>query len=295
MRAVRYALHEGWLSLWRSRASGTFAVLAIALAMLVLGTLLLLTSNIERVIARWTTAAEFSVYLRDDATSEQRGAIETSIDRSGVSAGREYVSKAQALARFRKEFADLAPIADGFDDNPFPASLEVRVRPDADRDGRATSAVATLLRMPGVADVRYDREWLTRLTAVLDTLRGGGLALVALMALAAAVTVASVVRLGLYARRDELEVMQLVGSPIVYIRGPFVAEGVMQGGLGALVALLLLWLGFALAMVWWGGAVAGILDGNALEFLPARLSAMVVVGGMAVGAVGGFAASRHAV
>jgi cell division transport system permease protein len=283
------------MSLWRSRGSATFAVLAIALAMLVLGALLLLTSNVERLIGRWTTAAEFSVYLRDDATSEQRGAIEAAVDQSGVAAQREYVSKAQALVRFRKEFADLAPLADGFDDNPFPASVEVQVRPDAERDGRANTAVTKLLGLPGVADVRYDREWLSRLAGGLAALRGAGLALVVLMALAAAVTVASVVRLGLHSRRDELEIMQLVGSPISFIRGPFVAEGIMQGGVGAALALGLLWIGFALTNAWWGGELAAMLDGGSVSFLPPGLSAMVVGGGMLVGAIGGFAASRHAV
>lgn len=261
MRTVRYAFREGWMSLWRGRGAGTFAVLAITLAMLVLGTLLL-TSNAERVLARWATAAEFSVYLRDDATSEQRGAIETAIDQSAVAVSREYVSKQQALGRFRSEFADLAPLAEGLEDNPFPASIEVQLRPDADRDGRANGAVTNLLRMAGVADVRYDREWLARLAGGLGALRAAGLALVVLMGLAAAVTVASVVRLGLHARREELQIMELVGSPIAFIRGPFVAEGIMQGGLGAVLALLLLWLGFLGLNAWWGGELSVMLDGG---------------------------------
>lgn len=295
MRTLQYAFREGWTSLWRSRGSGTFAVLAITLAMLVLGTLLLLSYNVERVLARWATAAEFSVYLRDDATSEQRGAIETAIDQSGVALAREYVSKAEALTRFRREFVDLAPLTDGFDDNPFPASVEVQVRPDAERNGQASAAVTGLLRLAGVADVRYDREWLARLAGGLAALRGAGLALVGLMALAAAVTVASVVRLGLHARREELQIMQLVGSPLAYIRGPFVAEGIMQGGLGALLALLLLWLGYWAGNAWWGSELSAMLDGGAVEFLTPRLLALVLGGGMVVGALGGFAASRHAV
>ena len=76
MRALDYAIREGWASLWRNRASGAFAVLAIALAMIVLGALLLTTWNVERLLAQWSSTAEFSVYLRDDASSEQRGAIE---------------------------------------------------------------------------------------------------------------------------------------------------------------------------------------------------------------------------
>ena len=295
MRAIDYALKQGWASLWRSRTSTAFAVVAIALAMTVLGTLLLLTTNVEQLLAQWTAAAEFSVFLRDDATSEQRGAIEALIDRSGVAAGREYVSKPQALTRFRRDFADLATLTAAFEDNPFPASVEVRVRPSAEQDGRAATLVGNVATLPGVADVRYDREWLGRLSSGLDAVRGAGLALALLMAAAAAVTVAAVVRLGLHARRDELEIMQLVGSPTTFIRGPFVAEGLLQGGLGALLALLFLWLGFAAVNSWWGGDLGVLLDGAPLRFLPLRLAALLVAGGMIVGGAGGFAASRHAV
>jgi cell division transport system permease protein len=145
-----------------------------------------------------------------------------------------------------------------------------------------------------VADVRYDREWLARVASGLNAIRGAGFALALLMALAAAVTVAAVVRLGLHARRDEIEIMKLVGSPIAFIRGPFVAEGFLQGGIGALVAIGLLWLGFAAVRAWWGSDLAAMLDGAALQFLPARMVGLLVAGGMLVGAAGGFAASRHA-
>jgi cell division transport system permease protein len=295
MRAIEYALKKGWASLWRGRTSTVFAIVAIALAMTVLGTLLLLTSNAEQLVSQWAAAAEFSVYLRDDATSEQRGSIESVIDDSGVAAGRDYVSKPQALSRFRRDFTELASLAGGFDDNPFPASVEVRVLPEAERDGRAEALVRKVAALPGVADVRYDREWLARLASGLDAVRGAGLALALLMAVAAALTVAAVVRLGLHARRDEIEIMNLVGSPMTFIRGPFVAEGLLQGGIGALLALVLLWLGFALATAWWGGQLTTLLDGSSLRFLPLRMAALLVAGGMMVGAAGGLAASRHAV
>jgi cell division transport system permease protein len=295
MRALDYAIREGWASLWRNRSAGAFAVLAIALAMIVLGALLLTTWNVERLLAQWSSNAEFSVYLRDDASSEQRGAIEALIDQSGVVTGREYISKAEALGRFRREFAELASLTTDFDDNPFPASVEVRVHPDTQEDGRADALVRRVAMLPGVADVRYDREWLARLASGLAAVRGAGFGLAVVMALAAAVTVASVVRLGLNGRRSELEIMQLVGSPIAFIRGPFVAEGVFQGGLGALVALGLLWLGLTVVGVWWGSDLRVFLEGGSLQFLPARLSAALVAGGMVVGGAGGFAASRHAV
>jgi cell division transport system permease protein len=294
VRAIDYALRQGWASLRRGGGSTIFAMVAIALAMIVLGGLLLVTWNTERLLARWTTSAEFSVYLKDDATSEQRGVIEALIDQSGASAGRDYVSKDQAMMRFRTEFAELASMAAGIGENPFPASLEVRMQSSAEKDGRADALLRRVATLPGVSDVRYDRAWLAKVGAGLDALRRAGLTLALLMALAAAVTVAAVVRLGLHARREEIEIMQLVGASAGFIRGPFVAEGLLQGGFGALLAVLLLWGGFTLAHASWGSQLAAALEGVDPQFLPARFCALLLAGGMAVGGAGGFAASRHA-
>ena len=294
MRALEYAFREAVASLWRGRGSSFFAITAIALAMVVLGGLLLLTSNAERLVDEWSSAAEFSVYLDDDATSEQRGALESLIDQSGVAADRQYVSKADALGRFRRDFAELASLADSFENNPFPASVEVRVTPESQQNGAAEALVARLAAQPGVADVRYDREWLQRVTAGLDAVRGVGSALGLVMIVAAALTVATVVRLALHQRRDEIEIMQLVGSPYAYIRGPFVAEGLLQGGIGAIVALLVLWLGFRATLAWWGGPLGTVIDTGSLHFLPLGMCVWLVLGGMAVGCIGGFAAARTA-
>jgi cell division transport system permease protein len=295
VRAIDYAFRQGWASLRRGGGSTLFAVMAIALAMSVLGGLLLVTWNVERLLARWTTSAEFSVYLRDDATSEQRGVIEAFVDQSGAAAGREYVSKEQALVRFRTEFAELASTAAGIGDNPFPASIEVRMQSTAEKDGRADALLKKVATLPGVADIRYDRAWLSKVGAGLDALRRAGGVLALLMALAAAVTVAAVVRLGLHARREEIEIMQLVGASLAFIRGPFVAEGLLQGGIGAVGAVLLLWGGFTVASASWGPQLASALEGVDPQFLPARFCALLVAGGMLVGGAGGFAASRHAV
>ena len=113
----------------------------------------------------------------------------------------------------------------------------MRLRTGAAAEAGVDALGAKLRQTPGVADVRYDRQWLDRLMSAIDVVRGVGLVLGAVLTIAAALTVANVVRLALHARRDEIEIMQLVGAPPVYIRGPFVMEGVLQGGVGALVAL----------------------------------------------------------
>jgi cell division transport system permease protein len=294
MRALDYALRQGWIGLWRARGAALFAIAAIALALVVLGALLLVIWNLQRAAAQMADAAELSVFLQDHASSEQRGAIEAWLDQSGLVHGREYVSKVAARARFAQQAPDLAALTADLDRNPFPASIEVRLRADADAGGRAGALVAALARMPGVEDVRYDRELLATLdTGVRAIVTAGGV-LVLVMTLAAAVTVAAVVRLGLQARRDEIEIMELVGAPLAYIRGPFIAEGVLQGGIGASLALLAIGGGFLAFEGWWGRTVAAALAGAGPEFLPLSLCLLIVLGGMLVGGAGGFVASRHA-
>jgi cell division transport system permease protein len=292
MSALRYALREALASLWRRRSASVFSVAAIGLAIVVLGGLLLVTFNVDRVVAEWSSAAELSVFLSDEVTDDERLAVETLIDGSAVALDRERVSKAQALERFRRDFAELAVLVESPEGNPFPESIELRLRPDVEGGAEVEVLAGALSNAPGVSDVRYDRQWLARVTALLTAFRRVGFGLVFVMMAAAAFTVAAVVRLALHDRRDELEIMQLVGSPYVYIRGPFVAEGVIQGGAGAAAALLVLWSGFAVAVSWWGSDLAAIGSVEGLRFLPPGTCAVLAVGGMTVGGVGGFAATR---
>jgi cell division transport system permease protein len=151
--------------------------------------------------------------------------------------------------------------------------------------------LAEARQLPGVADVRYDREWLARLGAAIDVIRAVGGVLGLLLTLAAALTVANVVRLGLYARRDELDIMELVGAPQGYVRGPFIMEGTLQGGLGALAALLVLGVVFLALRARYLVPLATAINLSAVEFLSVELCLVLVVGGMAVGCVGGLVAA----
>jgi cell division transport system permease protein len=150
----------------------------------------------------------------------------------------------------------------------------------------------TLSGVQGVADVRYDRRWLSRLNAAIGFVRGVGFLIVAMLAVAAALTVANVVRLAAYARREEIEIMQLVGAPFAYVRGPFIAEGVLQGGVGAVVALVVLWGVFAMGRARYGSIAAEALGLGSITFLPIEASALLVIGGMLLGCFGGVVVAR---
>jgi len=293
MRALSYFVNEAAESLLRSWRSATLAILTIAAGLFVLGFFLMVNSNLQRVVARWSEAAEMSVFLKDDATKEQVQALESLITQSGLAEERRYLSKADALKRFNDDFPDLAGAAERLERNPLPASVEMRLGAKARTAATDVDKLAAQLgTQPGVADVRYDRRWLSRLGSAVRFVRTIGLVIVALLGIAAALTVANVVRLAAYARRDEIEIMQLVGAPFAFIRGPFVAEGILQGGVGAILAIMLLGAIFLAGKAWYGALALEGLGLTTLTFLPFGALLALVAGGMLLGCAGGLIVAR---
>jgi cell division transport system permease protein len=293
MRAMRYFFGEAAESLLRGWRPAAFSMLTIAAGLFVLGFFLLVNANLQRLVGRWSDSADLAVYLRDDASPEQVSAINEMVTRSGLAASVQQLTKEDARREFAHTFPDLAGTAAGLDRNPFPASLEVRLNNQAQSTPAAVDTFVTAVSgMAGVADVRYDRRWLARLTAVVRVVRSVGILIVTLLAVASALTVASVVRLAAAARRDEIEIMQLVGAPVAYIRGPFIAEGLLQGGIGAILAVLLLLGAFAVMRARVGTALTEAIGLTGLSFVPVELLILLVLGGMTLGSLGGFIVAR---
>lgn len=293
MRALQYAFDEAIASLWRGRTSAVLSTATIAVALFVLGSFLVLTSNLERLGSEWSRAAEMSVYLDDDATPEARSTVEGVIAPGQIVAGYQFVSKAEALQRFTQTFANLAVAAETLGGNPMPASYEVRLQAAAGAQAAVEQLASRLRETPGVVDVRYDRQWLDRLLAAVAILQAIGLGLGAFLTVAAVLTVANVVRLALYARRDEIEIMRLVGAPSAYIRGPFVMEGVLQGGIGATAALAVLAAVFLTVRARYLMPLAAAVNLSSVRFLPLDRCLLLLAGGMLVGCFGGLVASSR--
>lgn len=292
MTVVGYAFEEAWISLLRSGRSALVSIGTIAIAFLTLGGFLLVSVNVQRALDRWLEAAEMSVYLLDTASNDERVALEQFLQAQPGVAAVEYVSKERALERFRTDFPELRDVTESVGENPFPSALEVRLRTQNAGDAAADALSRDVAARPGVGDVRYDRKWLERLVGLVTTARfAAGLAAAILM-LGAAFTVAAVVRLSLYARRDELEIMQLVGAPFSYIRGPAIVEGLLLGGIGAAVALAAIAILYSTLAGSVGPSLAGLAGTAPLRFLGPLEFAIILLGGVGVGAAAGTVASR---
>lgn len=284
LRALAYFFEEALQSLWRSRLLNALSIGTIAVSLFVLGAFLTVASNLSEVVTRWTQKVQVTVYLEDRIEPRiQRILVERVRDDPAVES-LAVVDREQARERFRALFRDLRALPDELGENPFPASLEVTLKPDHQTVEAVERFVRGFEKAPGVEEVQYDLLWIQRLSTTVRLVRGLGAFLGGILALAGVFTISNVIRLTVYARQDELDIMRLVGATQAYVRGPFVIEGMLQGGLGGLVSVGLLWVAFRVFAE--DALAASDLLGRAAVMLPAEICYAIVVGGMAVGVVG---------
>jgi cell division transport system permease protein len=284
LRALFYFLEEALTSLWRSRLINALSIGTIAVSLFVLGAFLTVASNLSAVVDRWTDKVRVTFFLTDGLESHILASLVDQLQADAAVERVELVTREQALERFRTLFRDLRTLPDDLGENPFPASLEVALRASHASPDAVRQLVDRYEKAPGVQEVQYDLLWIERLTTTARLVRGVGALLGGILVLAGIFTISNVIRLTVYARQDELDIMRLVGATRAYVKGPFVVEGMLQGGLGGLVSVLLLWLSFRVLAA--DALAASDLMGRAVVFLPRRLTLLIVVGGMLVGIAG---------
>ena len=275
------------VNLWRAPLPSLISVLTIGLALFIGTSFVLGLFTARTLLTSWGAQSSVTLYLDPATTDPQARAIAQQL-RSRGDLEVQYVDPAAALQRLRVDLGELAGALDGLSHNPLPPSLEIRPRQLVPGPTLRVLA-AELGQIHGVRDVEYGREWLDKLEAL-----GGGLgafaagALIAVIA-AALLVVANTIRLAVYARRDEIEIMKLVGATDGYVRAPFLMEGALQGLLGATVAV-----GAAFAAQNWllpraAQAFTFAAGVRAPHLLPLHAAALLA-GGALVGFVGSWMA-----
>lgn len=279
-QALLYFLREAAVGLARSWKVSLLAVLTIAVSLFLGGTVQLVTSNLSRAVDDWQRQARLTIYLRADPAPGEREALEALVLGQGLAASREEISAAEAVARFHRNFPSLVGLFSGLEGDPLPASWELQIDPSERSGERFGAWVASLRSHPAVLMVDDDLDWLDQAARLLGLVRTSGLALSALLLGAAVFTIASVVRLILLLYRDEIAVLRLVGATEFFVRGPFYAQGLLQGLLGALAALGSLALVRAVLLANLGSSLAaGLLLARFLA--PGQQALLVAIGALA--------------
>ncbi len=289
---VRYCLDEATTSLTRRWRVALLSTLLLAAAVAVVAAALGASSALRDVTTRMTEAAELSAYMTREATAGELARVADLTRRDPAVASAEALDAEAAAARIARDFPDLAAVITALPEQPFGAVIEARLSPGADQ-AQVDALVERLRAAPGVDDVVYDREVLARVLLTVTAVRRGVMGLAVLLAVAAFGATAAVLRLGYYARRDEIEVLGLLGAPMRAIAGPFVAEGVIQAAAGAVIGLAGLRL--ALWAVWRGPAAAWAqaLELPAAPFVSWQQMLTLVAVTLVAGGLAGWLGSRE--
>lgn len=284
--ALRDLVRAGWIAL--------SSVLLIALSLLTLGGFWVFSTNLGGAVARWREQLRIIVYLKTEPSPAAAGVLGQRIRAAGDVAQVRYVSKAEALQTLRRQLGAQAAVADTLPQNPLPASFEVTLAETASTPEATRALVERLAALPEVEEVQGGTEWMERLTQLQRLLGLVGLGVGGVLGLAAILTVTTATTLVLHARREELDIMRLVGAPEAVIRLPLLLQGIGQGLLGALLALLGLVGAYRLVRPRLEPLVTLTLGLPHTAFLSPTAVATLLVSGALLGGVGGWLAKGRA-
>ena len=288
LRRIVYFLRKAIGSIRENPFINLVTVGTIAIAMLLEGSFLLVFSNLSSAVDRLTKNVEISAYLRDDASQAAIAALSERLHRLPEVEEVTFVSKEEAFEIFKEQYPEERSLLEELGENPLPASYQVKLA-NGYRDADNVTRIAADLALDGaVKDVQYGQEWIANFTAVLKLLQVTGIGLGVMLVLAVVFVVSNTIKLAVFARRDELEIMQLVGATPMFIRIPYLLEGVLQGGAGSLLALIVLWFGWRTVASQAAASLSVVFGSSRLEFLPAEAVLGLVASGVFLGFFGSF-------
>lgn len=283
---ARYFVRTAVRGLVASPVTSIVAVGTIGVSLVLVGAFALLLFNMEGLLERFGGNLHVTAYLEDGLSPERQEQLaSTTRTVEGVAEVR-LVTEAEALERFRKGVARGAAFLEGLDENPLPASLEIRLVPERQSAEGMSIVTASLSGLAGVDDLASGQDWVEGYLRVLALVRGLGLGLGVVLVLATLLIVANTIRLAVVARADEVEILALVGASRGFVSVPFLLEGLLQGIAGGLLALLLLFGLFHLVLPGFAFGLELLLGGAVPEFFDARQALGLVLGGALLGCIG---------
>lgn len=295
LRAVLYGLARALSGAVQRPLVTLLATGAVAVSLVLFGVVYLAAINVARLTETWGGGVQMVVYLADETPPERAHAIAQALERAQGIERVDYVPPDAAHARLIESLGDRKELLQSVELGYLPASLEVTLSAGI-RDVAAVSPlVDRLRRAQGVEEVEFLGDWVDRVSALHRALRLAALALAFLVGAACIYVVAGTIKLGIYARREEIEVMKLVGATDRFITGPLVVEGAIAGACGAGVACGLLWLLYRTGAPALGRMLSVAVGEVELSFIPGSQLCWVVAVGSLFGVVGSwFAVGRYA-
>ena len=263
-----------------------FSITIICLSFLTVGIFLSLSNNLEYVANQISQNLSVILFLEKDLTEEDIQAIEDRLNRTGLFVFARYVSADEAIGKFKERFPDLQDIVTNLDINPFPPSFEATLKETNPTD--INPLLNQLKLQKGVEDIQYNREWVERMEALSRLARAVGFFLGGILILASFFIISNIIKLNVMARKDEIAILRLVGGSNMFIRVPFLLEGLLLGFFGGILSLLMLFIVIKIFPFYLGSSLGVLSDLINFRYLSLYQSLALIGSGCVIGILGSF-------
>jgi cell division transport system permease protein len=288
MRRLSYLLREALTNVLTNRTTTLVAVATTAFTFACVGVFLLVYVNLRAMAASLERDIQVLVYLQDDLGPEAIALLEQQLKSDRAVASVSYISKDQALAEFQKQFPTDSHLLQGLGQNPLPASYVVTLAPTF-RSSEGIKRWAERARtITGVDQVQYSQDWIDALGNLVRYMEVAAMIVGVILSAACVTIIASTIRLTLYARRDEIEILGMIGATKAFIRIPYVLEGAVLGFVGSAVSLVILKAGFELFRHEIRSTSRFLGVDSLLMFFPLPMCLIVVAVGLFLGFAGSY-------
>ena len=277
-----YHLKQAVTGIKRAGFMSMACVMIMTCSLLILGIFLLATANLREVLRFAHEKGEIVAFLEDGVSPGAADSLVAEIDKIPFVQTIRHVSPGLALDRLRGEFGERSYLLDALDENPLPASIEVTLRPQYRLKARVEAVAEQIAELPGVEEVGYGRGWISVLERVIKIIALVDVVVGLVVGVAAVVTVSYTVRLTLYARRELIKVLKLVGATDLFVMAPFLLEGLIHGAMSVALSVLVLYAGYRVVEVRIPQAT----------FMPVPMIAFFVIFGLLVAVLGSLVSLR---
>ena len=293
MRWLWYLFRAAWANLRTNRSTTVVAIVTTAFTLACVGIFLLSYVNLRNAAAWLQEDIKIIVYLDDRTSGEETRELEGKLKADRMVTGVRYISKEQALGEFRAQFPSDSHLLEGLGENPLPASFIVTPATGYQSPDAVSRWAERARTMAGVAKVDYNQEWIDALAGLIRYIELTAIGVGMILSAAAVTIIGNTIRLALFARREEIEILRLIGATRAFIRIPYFLEGAVLGACGSALALGILKLGFELfrQQISSTGRFQGIE--NMVSFFPLSICVAFVAVGMGLGVAGSVVSLRR--
>lgn len=263
-------------NLWQFRARNFFSITIICLSFLTLGIFLSLSNNLQHIAQELSQNLTAVFFLEKDLSENDRSTIRDQLQNSALVTDVQFISASDALEKFQGKFPDLQDILENLDKNPFPPSFEVLFKKDNLAPEDIFTFIEQIRSTDQVSDVQFNQEWIEKMYSLSRLARAVGYFLGGILVLASFFIISNIIKLNVFSRKDEIEILRLSGATNMFIRIPFLMEGTILGVLGGALSLFLLFILIGIFPVSLGSSLGVLNDLISFRFLSLTQSIFLV-------------------